>query len=70
MGHCGPSPEHLVVSKVARAGQKESSVREESHDQPNSKKAAPPEVLRGLVGEDPMGKAAPRALRQKSCWPW
>lgn len=45
-GHWGPSPEHLVVSRAARAGQKESSVREESHDQPNSKKAAPAEVLK------------------------
>lgn len=41
------------MSKVARAGQKESSVREESHDQPKSKKAALAEVLKRAGGKRP-----------------
>lgn len=51
------------MSRGARAGQKEDSVREESHDQPNSKEAAPAEDLRGLEGEDPTGEGSTQSSR-------
>lgn len=58
-----PSPEQFIVSRVAREGQKEGSVREESHDQPNSKKAAPAEVLKRTGGRRPHRGNSPQSNR-------